>query len=212
MPLCRGSPWNHNVQYHDLVLRSIPPHCSRSLDAGCGAGQLTRKLALHCDEVVAIDINPATLSRARATGTPCQNAMDARITYITGDVMTHPFPAASFDFITCVAALHHLPLKPALVRFRDLLKPGGVLAIVGLYRNHTLEDYAWGAAAMPISRILRFLHGDAAVNAPVQDPRETLHEIRDAAQKLLPGALCKRHLFFRYSLYWRSPIARRAQP
>jgi hypothetical protein len=32
--------WNHNVHYHDVVLNSIPPSCTRALDIGCGRGDL----------------------------------------------------------------------------------------------------------------------------------------------------------------------------
>ena len=61
------------------------------------------------------------------------------------------------------------------------------------------------AAAFPTSWILRFLRGYADVGAPVQNPTETLREIRAACQELLPGAVIRRHLLFRYSLLWRKP-------
>jgi SAM-dependent methyltransferase len=54
--------------------------------------------------------------------------------------MTHPFANETFDRITAVAALHHLSLEAALIRFRDLLVPGGILAVMGLYRLSTIED------------------------------------------------------------------------
>ena len=98
-----------------------------------------QKLATCSQEVVGIDL--------QRTSAPANN-------FIQGDVMTYPFPEASFDFISAVATLHHLPLLLALQRFRSLLKPGGVIAIVGLYRARTLADFAAAALAMPISRIL----------------------------------------------------------
>jgi SAM-dependent methyltransferase len=116
--------------------------------------------------------------------------------------MTRPFAQASFDAITVVAALHHLPLRLALRRFRWLLRPGAVLAVVGLYRRQTIEDYAFAAAAIPISWISRCLHGYADVGAPQQNPEETLHDIRQACSASLPGAVLKRRLLFRYSLIW----------
>jgi hypothetical protein len=119
--------------------------------------------------------------------------------------MTHPFVVDSFDLITAVATLHHLPLRPALTRFRSLLRSGGVLAIIGLYRAQTLSDYALAASAFPLSWILRWLRGHTDVEAPVQNPRETLWEIRSACDSLLPGAVLRRHLLFRYSLFWRKP-------
>jgi len=192
-------PWNHNIHYHDLVLRSIAPGCGRALDVGCGEGLLAGRLAHHCQEVTAIDIDRETISRARAGGS------DNRIKFVEGDVMTYPFPDGSFELITAVATMHHLPLRPALTRFRDLLKPAGMLAVIGLYRANTLADYAFSAAAFPVSWIFRLLRGHARVGAPVQDPRETLREIRSACHALLPGVSLRRQLFFRYSLIWRKP-------
>lgn len=193
-------PWNHNIHYHDLVVRSVPPRSRRALDVGCGTGLLARRLAEHCEEVVAIDVDDSVISRAR-TASPANHG----ITFVEGDVMTHPFLNDSFDFIAAVAALHHLPLRPALIRFQSLLRAGGVLVVVGLYRAHTLEDYAWAGAAFPTSWMLRCIRRYADVAAPVQEPAETFHEIRSTCDLLLPGSLFRRHLLFRYSLTWRKP-------
>jgi len=191
--------WNHNIQYHRLVLRSVPPGCRRALDVGCGQGFLARQLAHRCQEVVAIDNNRDVLSRAKAESGP-----EPRIAFVEGDVMTHQFPDGSFDFIAAVATLHHLPLRPALARFRSLLRPGGVLTVIGLYRGETFSDLAVAATAFPVSWILRCLRGYADVGAPVQNPAETLREVRVACDEL-PGAAIRRHLLFRYSLVWHKP-------
>jgi SAM-dependent methyltransferase len=187
-------PWNHNIHYHDLVLRSVPADCRRALDVGCGEGLLASRLAVRCAEVVAID--------PYFPGLP---GLPPNVRYLRGDVMTHAFPSASFDFIAAIATLHHLPLRPALELFRDLLRPGGVLAVIGLYRSHTLSDYAAAAVAFPSSFALRRIRGFAEVAAPIQDPRETLAEVRSAARDILPGATFQRRLLFRYSLLWRKP-------
>jgi len=182
---CR--PWNHNVHYHRLVLSAVPHGCQCALDVGCGQGLLARQLTACCQEVIAIDRDRDVLSRARAC------CPETRVTLVEGDFMTHPFPADSVDLITAVATLHHLPLRPALTRFRNLLRSGGVLAIIGLYRAQTLSDYALAASAFPTSWILRLLRGHTDVGAPVQNPRETPREIRSACAALMPGAGLRRH-------------------
>jgi 2-polyprenyl-3-methyl-5-hydroxy-6-metoxy-1,4-benzoquinol methylase len=190
--------WNHNIHYHEFVLDAVPPACQRALDVGCGQGLLAQRLARHSQEVIAIDVDRDAITHAQAA-----HASGARIEFVEGDALTHPFPENSFDFIGAVAALHHLPLRPALVRFRSLLRPGGVLVVIGLHRSHTPVDYAWSAAAFPVSWMFRCLRHQVEVGAPVQNPRESLGEIRSACDAVLPGAALRRRLLFRYSLIWR---------
>jgi len=65
-----SGPWNHNIHYYDLVLRSVPKGCRRALDAGCGQGLLARRLAARSEEVIAMDIDHDTLMRAKAVSPP----------------------------------------------------------------------------------------------------------------------------------------------
>ena len=194
------SDWNHNIHYHDVILRSIPPNCPSALDVGCGHGLFTRQLARHCARVTAIDVDHETLLRGRAAGNS-----EGRITFVEGDVMTHPFCDDSFDMISVVATLHHLPLSTALSRLQNLLKSGGVLGVIGLYRAQTVQDYAYAAAGKPVSWILRQFRSCADVRAPLQEPGETLGKIRASCDALLPGNKFRRHLLFRYSVVWRKP-------
>jgi 2-polyprenyl-3-methyl-5-hydroxy-6-metoxy-1,4-benzoquinol methylase len=193
-------PWNHNIHYHRLVLRAMRRPCGRALDVGCGQGLLTRKLASQTDHVTGIDLDGNALAYAVAA-----SDADGRIDYVHGDAMLHPFADESFDFIVAVATLHHLPLEPALTRFKASLKPGGVLAVIGLFRSESALDYAVAAVAIPASFILRALRGHADVGAPVRDPDETFAEIRAATRAILPGAILRIRLLFRYALVWRKP-------
>ena len=195
-----GEGWNRNIHYHRLVLQAVPGDCRRALDVGCGTGSLARRLAERCGEVVAIDAHAGTLAQARATigsGSP--------ITFVRGDVLTHAFDDGSFDFISAVAVLHHLPLEAALERLKRLLRPGGVVVIIGLYRIETLEDYAWMAAGMVTSLALRCVRRYTAVSAPTKDPVESLEEIRCVCDVVLPGCVLRRELLLRYSLVWQKP-------
>jgi ubiquinone/menaquinone biosynthesis C-methylase UbiE len=192
--------WNHNTHYHDVVLRVIPPSCRRALDVGCGRGDLAQKMARQCQEVVGIDAEPGCLAFARAASRQRSN-----LTFVQGDVLAQPFPENSFDFVAAVASLHHLPIRPALKRFGQLLRPGGTLAVIGLYRDDTVADHAIGCIALPISWTIRRLRGESEVGAPICDPLETLRDIRDACDATLPGGVFRRRLFFRYSFVWRKP-------
>jgi SAM-dependent methyltransferase len=192
--------WNHNVHYHRFVTSQVPPNCKRALDVGCGRGALTQRLARLSQQVVGIDADPGCLAQARIAYGGLAN-----IAFVEGDCLTESFPTDSFDFIVAVAALHHLPLRRALERFRALLRPGGVLVIVGLYKISSPIDYAYSAIAMPMSLAFRSFRGKEDVGAPLQDPRETLATIRNECGSALPGSSVRRRLFYRYSLVWQRP-------
>jgi SAM-dependent methyltransferase len=193
--------WNHNIHYHGVVLRAIPPDCRRALDVGCGRRALSQKMARQCEEVLAIDTEPECLAFARTISGQLPN-----LTFLLGDALEQPFPENSFDFVSAVASLHHLPIRRALERFGRLLRPGGTLAVVGLYRDDTPVDHAVGCIAFPISWTIRRLTGEAEVGAPVREPMETLREIRWECDSALPGGVFRRRLFFRYSFVWRKPL------
>jgi 2-polyprenyl-3-methyl-5-hydroxy-6-metoxy-1,4-benzoquinol methylase len=192
--------WNRNVHYHGVVLSAVPAGCTRALDVGCGAGRLAATLADRCGEVVAIDADASALAHARTIH------QKPNLGFVAGDVMTHDFGGA-FDLIASIAALHHLPLEPALERFKQLLNPGGTLAVIGLYRLTTVTDIAFAHLAIPVSAWHRATKGLEPVAAPTQDPKETLAMVEAAVDRILPGAEFTRRLLFRYSLVWQKPRA-----
>jgi len=198
-PVSERRSWNRNIHYHDVVLAAVPPACARALDVGCGDGLLASELAARCGEVVAIDVNRPALARASAKyGRP-------HLTFVEGDVMSHAFEPASFDVIAAIATLHHLPLSQGLERFKQLLRPGGVLTIIGLYRLHAPSDFAYALAAIPVSWWFRCTKDYEEVAAPMRDPDETLAAVTACAARVLPGVSIRRRLLFRYSLVWQKP-------
>src|ERR1044071_7476750 len=118
--------WNHNTHYYPRVLDAVPDGCLRALDVGCGEGMLARQLAVRVPEVVGIDADAASIPLAREQGPP------GRVEYVLADFLGHPFPAASFGLISCVAALHHMDPAAALKRMAQLLAPGGILVVNGV--------------------------------------------------------------------------------
>ena len=200
-------PWNHSIHYHDVVLATVPQPCARALEAGCGTGFLTRQLAACCVQVTAVDRDAPTIAIAEAAMPPLPN-----IRFLTADILTAPLPGAGFDFITAVATLHHLPLEAALLRFRDLLAPGGTLAIIGLYRSQSAQDSLFAVAGRIASWTFRRTRHYTEMTAPIQPPTTILAQIRNAAELLLPGSVVKRRLLFRFSLVWRKPPLPEGRP
>ena len=111
--------WNHNIHYHRMLLDAMPEPCTSALDVGCGEGVPARRMRQSISQVTAIDVDPNSIEIAR------RRDPESRIDYRLGDFMTASLEPASFDFVVCVAALHHMDEGLALRRMRELVRPGG---------------------------------------------------------------------------------------
>ena len=196
--------WDHNIHYHDYLLRQVPVGAKRALDVGCGAGLFATRLAELGLEVTAIDRDRETLRVARAT------SPGSDIRFIEADVLDADLTPASFDFVSCLSAVHHMPLQTALQRLSSLLAPGGTLAVLGLYRLATPFDLAYvgitGLVDLAVGVVRH--RRQAPLRRPqgvVLDWHDSLREIRSAARRLLPGSRVRRHMYDRYSLLYSRP-------
>src|SRR6185369_4016868 len=96
----------------------------RVLEVGCGTGHWMSMLAPLGCRVYGLDRSLGMLSRARPGG--LRNL-------IQGSANALPFPGATFDFVFCVNALHHFADAALVIRnCRELLRPGGALAVIGM--------------------------------------------------------------------------------
>lgn len=211
MPGSVGGRWDHNIHYHPILLAAVPTHCERALDVGCGDGVFARSLADVSAHVDGIDQSREAIALGERALRDVPNA-----TLRVGDFMNAEFDA-DYDFISAIASLHHMPFDGALARMKSLLRPGGILAILGLYDERTLADLVTSLIAVPVNRRYLRKYGDAAPSLPSADsdtsttpvwtdPTMTLDEIRSEIRRLLPGARVRRHLLWRYSVVWQRPI------
>jgi trans-aconitate 2-methyltransferase len=174
-----------------LELLARVPHGSprRVVDLGCGAGNVTRRLAERWPEaeVVGLDRSAAMLERARAE--------PSRIRWIEGDIATWR-PDEAPDVIYANASLQWVePHDGLLVRLLGELAPGGVLA-VQMPRSHgqashelmraVLADNDLGTPELralmdrcPVASALHY-HGLLAPHASPLDVWETeyVHELQ----------------------------------
>lgn len=191
--------WNHNIRYHSILLDAVPRNAAVVLDAGCGVGTLTQSLRSKAHKVVGIDLDAAGLALARSTAT-------GGIEYVCGDFLDHPFAPESFDAVLSVATLHHMDATAGLRRMRELVRPGGVVGVIGLARNDSLVDYAAGGVGLAASWAYRAVKGYWEHPSPqVWPPPETWESMRRIALRELPGCRFRRHLLWRYSLLWTKP-------
>jgi SAM-dependent methyltransferase len=94
-----------------------------ALDLGCGPGFTTHLLAetVRCEQAIGLDSSEHFISLAKNTATK-------RISFITHDVTSVPFPVEASDLIFCRYLLSHLREPHALVsKWATQLRPRGLL-------------------------------------------------------------------------------------
>jgi SAM-dependent methyltransferase len=114
------------------------------LDAGCGEGYGSSMLAERASKVVGVDLEPDVVEHAQASY--------PQVRFQTGDLLSLPFPDASFDGVVTLQVIEHLQRPREFVsECARVLRPGGVLVLAtpnritfspdGRIRNpfHTVE-------------------------------------------------------------------------
>jgi SAM-dependent methyltransferase len=105
----------------------------RVLDAGCGTGNylpLLAELVGPTGALDALDLVPETvaITEARVSTQPLACSVKPRV----GELTALPYPDDTFDAVWCADTTQHLSdeqLAVALVEFRRVVKPGGLVAV-----------------------------------------------------------------------------------
>jgi ubiquinone/menaquinone biosynthesis C-methylase UbiE len=108
------------------------------LDAACGPGIVTAALAAKSRAVVAFDLTPAMLLRARDR---CAKAGLTNVTFEQGNATALPFPDSSFDGVVTRLSVHHFD-APRLVlneMFR-VLKPAGKFVLADVVSSQDAAE------------------------------------------------------------------------
>lgn len=210
-----------NTHYLNFLLRHLPEDRQSALEVGCGQGELSRRLAGKFERVLAIDLSPEMIRLARE-----HYAHLANLEFELADILTYELPAESFNCIATIATLHHLPPREVLLKLKAALKPGGALLVLDLFEparwhgppardslREGLLDSFLNLVAMPVSVSLRLLHHRRLLPRPEvraawneharHDIYSTMREVRSLCAEILPGAMIRKHLLWRYSIIWK---------
>lgn len=119
-------------------LAGLDPTQIQLLDVGCGGGLLAEALARHGAHVTALDLAQPLIEVARLHA----GAEGLSIDYQVESIESHAtYKPASYDLVTCMEMLEHVPDPAAIVAASAAcLKPGGLLCVSTL--NRTVKAFA----------------------------------------------------------------------
>jgi SAM-dependent methyltransferase len=111
--------------YPDALFAYLASLCVRrrwALDCATGNGQAAVDLTRYFEHVAAFDSSPGQIAAA---------IPHPRVEYRAGTAEALPFPELKFDLATAAQAAHWFDLAQFYAGLRDVMAPGGVVAIWG---------------------------------------------------------------------------------
>jgi len=170
---------------HDLnparlgyVAKRVTLRGARALDVGCGGGLLSEALAAAGAEVVALDLAPEVLEVARLHLYESGLKVDYREQAVEDLASAAP---ASFDVITCMEMLEHVPDPGSVIAAcARLLKPGGRLFLSTLNRTPA----AFALAIVGAEYVMRLLPRGTHRYAQFIRPAELARGVRAGGLEL----------------------------
>lgn len=151
---------------------------SRVLDVGCGGGILAEAMARAGADVTGIDLADAALTVARLHSLEAEVTVDYRRIHVADLAAAQP---DSFDAITCLEMLEHVPDPNGIITAcSTLLKPGGDLFLSTLNRT----PKAWALAVVGAEYVLNLLPRGTHDYERFLKPSEIAQGLRQAQLEL----------------------------
>ena len=127
----------------------------RVLDLASGTGDIAFSALAHTSRVVGLDVTHRMMQLAAAR--------DARVRFVTADMLALPFDAGRFDVVTTGYGLRNVPdLNVAIREIHRVLTPGGRLLSLDFNRpgNVVVRAAYWTYLSVVGSALGLVLHGD----------------------------------------------------
>ncbi|MGB1236965.1 MAG: bifunctional 2-polyprenyl-6-hydroxyphenol methylase/3-demethylubiquinol 3-O-methyltransferase UbiG [Pseudomonadales bacterium] len=145
----------------------------RVLDIGCGGGILSESMVQRGAQVTGIDMGAAPLKVAKLHG--LESGFVADYQQITAEEMAEKHPQ-SFDVVTCMEMLEHVPDPASIVAAcAKLVKPGGHVFFSTINRNP--KSYLF--AIVGAEKVLKLVPNGTHDFKKFIRPSELGHWIRD---------------------------------
>jgi len=181
--------WDLNGKFrplHDinpLRLSLVDEHArgvkgKRAIDIGCGGGIASEGLARMGAQVTGIDMAGKALAVAKLHALESNTVVDYR--EMTAEAAAEQF-AATFDVVTCLEMLEHVPDPASVVRAcAALAKPGATLAFSTISRT----PKAYAMAVLGAEYVLGLLPKGTHDYAKFIKPSELVNFTREAGLEL----------------------------
>jgi 2-polyprenyl-6-hydroxyphenyl methylase/3-demethylubiquinone-9 3-methyltransferase len=145
----------------------------RVVDVGCGGGILTEAMAVRGAVVTGIDLSEKALGVARLHQLESGVEVDYRLVAAEALAATAP---ASFDVVTCMELLEHVPDPASTVAAcATLVRPGGHVVFSTLNRNPKSYVYAILGAEYVLNLLPRGTHDWSRFLRPSELARHARH-------------------------------------
>jgi ubiquinone/menaquinone biosynthesis C-methylase UbiE len=119
----------------DAALRTFVDGAGHVLEVGCGTGHWLAQMHAWGCRVSGLDPSAQMLARAAKSAPAAQ--------LVRGRAESLPWPAASFDRVVCVNALHHVEDKPRFIaEAQRVLHPGGRFMAIGMDPSARVEQWS----------------------------------------------------------------------
>jgi SAM-dependent methyltransferase len=149
------------------------------VEVGCGPGRMTAALAARFDRVLALDVSPAMVERARHS----VSAANVDFRTVTGDRLDG-VPDAGADALVCYLVLQHLPaaavVRSYLREFARVLAPSGEAFVQVPVLDAGLRPRLWRASRAVAVPVLARLSARPAWSAAFRGYRLTGPELERA--------------------------------
>ena len=133
---------------YNEIMNDLQQGAKLALDAGCGTGGLSLRLADKIDYVVGIDISSSMITLAKSYRA---NERKDNIDFLVADLEELPFKEMTFDLVMSSFAMHSTRLDISLPSLSRVLKPGGRMIITDFISINPRLD------ASPTWQVLRSL-------------------------------------------------------
>jgi 2-polyprenyl-6-hydroxyphenyl methylase/3-demethylubiquinone-9 3-methyltransferase len=168
--------WDPNSEFkplHDInplrlgwIDRSCGLKGKQVLDVGCGGGLLSEGMAAMGAQITGIDLSDKALGVARLHLLESGQQVDYR--QIAAEELADAQPA-SFDVVTCLEMLEHVPDPASTVRAcARLVKPGGQVFLSTISRNPKAYLFAVIGAEYVLNLLPRGTHDYAKFLRPAE--------------------------------------------